>query len=119
MSNIFITAIEKIWYYIRVFIQGDGVSSHFFRRHLFVTCFIVLACILMIAMRFDCLTGDNKIQSLKTQIEIMQTEKQRQRSLYMTMTREMAMMHLVDSLRLGLTVPDKHPEVIHRSTPQQ
>ncbi len=108
MSNIFVTAIEKIWYYIRVVIQGDGVSSHFFRRHLFVTCFVLLACVLMIAMRFDCLTSDNTIESLKNQIEVMQTEKQRQRSLYMTM------MHLVDSLNLGLTVPDKHPEVIRR-----
>lgn len=115
MSNIFLTAIEKIWNFIRLVIQGDGVSSRFFRRHLFVTCFVLLACVLMIAMRFDCLTSDNTIENLKAQIEVMQTEKQRQRSLYMTMTREMAMMHLVDSLQLGLTVPDKHPEVIKRA----
>ena len=69
MSNIFVTAIEKIRYYIRVVIQGDGVSSHFFRRHLFVTCFVLLACVLMIAMRFDCLTSDNTIESLKTRLK--------------------------------------------------
>ena len=114
MSNIFFTAISKIWWFVRVVIQGDGVSSRFFRRHLFATCFILLVCVLMIAMRFDCLTSDNTIAGIKNQIELMKTEKQRQRSLYMTMTRESAMMHLVDSLRLGLTVPDKHPEVIRR-----
>ena len=116
MPNILTNAIGKAGDYTRVVITGGGVSSKFFRRHLFVTCFVLLACVLMIAMRFDCLTSDNTIESLKTQIEVMQTEKQRQRSLYTTMTREMAMMHLVDSLKLGLTVPDKHPEVIRRQT---
>ena len=114
MSNIFVTVIGKIWYYIRVVIQGDGVSSHFFRRHLFQTCCILLACVLMIAMRFDCLTSDNTISKLKVQIEVMRSEKQLQRSRYKTMTREMAMMHLVDSLHLELTVPDEHPKVIKR-----
>jgi len=42
----------------------------------------------------------------------MSTEKQKERSLYMTLTRESAMMHLVDSLKLGLTIPDARPQVL-------
>lgn len=97
---------------MRHLIQGDGVSSRFFKKHFFVTGFVLLACVLMIAMRFQCITSDNTIDSLNRQIAVMSTEKQKERSLYMTLTRESAMAHLVDSLRLGLSVPDEHPRII-------
>lgn len=98
--------------FLRHLIQGDGVSSRFFKKHFFVTGFVLLACILMIAMRFQCITSDNTIDSLNRQIAVMSTEKQKQRSLYMTLTRESAMAHLVDSLNLGLAIPDEHPRII-------
>lgn len=66
----------------------------------------------MIAMRFQCLVSDNKIDSLKRQINVMETEKQKERSRYMTLTRESTMMQMVDSLKLGLEIPDEHPRII-------
>lgn len=106
------TFFQSIFDVFRHIIQGDGVSSRFFKKHFFVTSFVLLACILMIAMRFQCITSDNIIDSLKKEIAVKSTEKQKERSQYMTMTRESAMMHLVDSLQLGLTVPDEHPRII-------
>lgn len=76
-----------------------------------------MGCLLVIAMRFDCLTSDNIIDRLEVQINVMATEKQKQRSLYKTLTRESAMMHLVDSLRLGLVIPDEHPQKVIYTEP--
>lgn len=92
--------------------QGDVVSSKWFVEHLFPISFFVISCIAMIALRFECKTSQNTIDSLNRQINVMSTEKQKERSRYMTLTRESAMLHLVDSLHLGLTIPDRRPEVI-------
>lgn len=104
--------LRRITDFLRLLIQGDGVSSRFFKKHFFVTSFVLLACVLMIAMRFQCITSDNTIDRLKQEIAVMSTEKQKERSQYMTLTRESAMTHLVDSLKLGLTIPDEHPRII-------
>ncbi len=98
---------------VRKVMQGDAVSSRFFKRHFFATAFTVIACVAFIAARFECATNQNTIHSLRNQINVMSTEKQKERSLYMTLTRESAMMHLVDSLHLGLTIPDARPQVLH------
>lgn len=112
MSPKFSSILHKISNYCRLIIQGDGVSSRFFKKHFFATCFIILACILMIAMRFQCLVSDNTIDALNRQIAVMDTEKQKERSLYMTNTRESTMRQMVDSLKLGLDIPDEHPRII-------
>lgn len=101
---------------LRIIIQGDGVSSRWFKKHFFTTAFIILACVLAIAQRFQCISSENYIESLIRQIEVMDTEKQKEISTYMSLTRESAMIHLVDSLRLGLTIPDEHAKtVIYKS----
>lgn len=97
---------------IRKVMQGDAVSSRFFKKHFFATSFTVIACVAFIAARFECATDQNTIDSLKNQINVMSTDKQKERSRYMTLTRESAMMHLVDSLKLGLTIPDARPQVL-------
>ena len=112
MANFISKALKKTTVFLRKIMQGDGVSSRFFKKHFFATAFVLLVCVLMIAMRFQCLTSDNTIDSLKRQISVMDTEKQKQRSRYMTLTRESAMTHLVDSLNLGLAIPDVHPQII-------
>lgn len=117
MSNIFASILHKLDSGVRHLIQGDGVSSRFFKRHFFSTALIVMGCMMVIAMRFDCLTSDNVIDRLEVEINVMATEKQKQRSLYKTLTRESAMMHLVDSLQLGLIIPDVHPQNISYSEP--
>lgn len=105
--------IHKIGSGARAVIQGDAVSSKFFMEHFFATSFVLMACIAMIALRFECATSQNTVDRLNHQINVMSTEKQKERSLYMTLTRESAMLHLVDSLNLGLTVPDRRPEIVN------
>ena len=97
---------------IKALFQGDLVSSKFFAAHFFGTAIIVMSCILVIAQRFDCVTSQNTVNRHERQINVMSTEKQKERSRYMTLTRESAMLRLVDSLNLGLTIPDRRPEII-------
>lgn len=89
--------------------QGDAVDSRFFKRHFFTTAFVIISCLAFIAARFQNATAETTIVQLKKQIGVAATNKQKERSHYMTLTRESAMMHLVDSLNLGLTVPDARP----------
>ncbi len=104
--------LSKVGGSIRAVIQGDAVSSKFFMEHFFATSFVVMGCIAMIALRFECATSQNTVDRLTHQINVMSTEKQKERSLYMTLTRESAMIHLVDSLHLGLTIPDRRPQIV-------
>lgn len=110
--NILRTGVDKLWYGLRLFIQGDGVSARFFWDHIIPTTLILGGLFLAVAMRFQCISKSNKGDCLEGQINVIRTEKQRQRALYKTLTRESAMMHLVDSLQLGLSVPDKHPQEV-------
>ena len=103
---------QKIGNALRSVLQGDVVSSRFFMKHFFTTCMVVLGAIVVIALRFECATSQNTIDRLNRQINVMSTEKQKERSRYMTLTRESALLHLVDSLRLGLTIPDRRPEIV-------
>ncbi len=104
--------LNKIGSGARAVIQGDAVSSKFFMEHFFATCLVLMGCIAIIALRFECATSQNTVDRLNRQINVMSTEKQKERSLYMTLTRESAMLHLVDSLKLGLSIPDRRPEIV-------
>lgn len=90
--------------------QGDTVDSRFFKRHFFVTVFTIITAMLFIATRFDHATTENTIRSLNRQIEVARTYKQQELSRYHTLTRESAMRRLVDSLNLGLDVPEATPD---------
>lgn len=113
ISKLCFKALRRVWLFCCKIIQGDGVSSLFFKRHMVVTTFSLVCGVLVISMRFDCLTNENRVDRLNDSINIMRTEKQRQRSRYMTLIRESAMIHLVDSLKLGLALPDAHAQEIH------
>lgn len=96
----------------RTVAQGGAVDSRFFKKHFFATAFIVITCVAMIAARFENATTAAAIRSVRKQIEIADSHKLQEQSRYMTLTRESAMTHLVDSLGLGLSVPETHPYLI-------
>ncbi len=102
----------KIGDNIRIVAQGGAVDSRFFKKHFFATSFIVITCVALIAARFENATTAATIRSLRKQIEIADSHKLQEQSRYMTLTRESAMSHLVDSLGLGLAVPETHPYLI-------
>ncbi len=97
----------------RNMITGRSISSEFFKRNFFATGLIIFLCVGIIALRFDCVTSMEQIKQMNKQIEAMRTYKQRERARYMTLTRESAMQHTVDSLGLGLSIPEQYPLAIH------
>lgn len=101
----------------KAFIQGDAVDSRLFKRHFFVTAFTIITCLLFIAARFDNATKSRDIRALNARIEQERTRMQKELSRYYTLTRESAMRQLVDSLNLGLAVPeassDQRPGTLH------
>ena len=94
---------------LRYMVTGRGISSEFFQENFFATGLVIIFCVGFIAIRFDCVTSMERIRSLNRQIEGMRTYKQHERSRYMTLTRESTMQHCVDSLGLGLVIPEQYP----------
>lgn len=88
---------------------GRVVSSRFFKKYLFQTAFGVGLIMIYISNRYDCITGMETIKSLQSELDIVKTELQSERSNYMSATRESAMQALVDTLHLGLGIQDRPP----------
>ena len=81
-------------------------------KHFFTTCMVVLGAIVVIALRFECATSQNTIDRLNPPNQRDEHRRSRRAPRYMILTRESAMLHLVDPLRLGLTIPDRRPEIV-------
>mgnify|MGYP000840995272 FL=1 len=62
-----------------------------------------------ITNRYQCLTRMEEIRKLEHELEIVQTERIRERSEYMSRIRESSMQELVDTMHLNLRVQDKPP----------
>ena len=89
--------------------HGRVVSSRFFKKYFFQTTFIVCLIMVYISNRYDCVTGMETITALQSELAIVKTELQSERSAYMSSTRESAMHALVDSLHLGLGIQECPP----------
>lgn len=88
---------------------GRVVSSRFFKRYLFQTTFAVGLILVYISNRYDCVTGMETIAALQTELDVVKTELQSERSSYMSATRESAMQALVDTLHLNLGIQERPP----------
>lgn len=97
---------------VRETLGGAVVDGRLFKKHLLVITFVVFACLYVIAARFSHATAQSEARSIMREIAVAKTEKQYERSRYMTLTRESAMTHLVDSLNLGLTIPNVRPSTL-------
>lgn len=94
-------------------LHGGFLTSSFFKRNFFYVLMAVGLLLANISVRYDCTTAMENISSLRTQLEVVRTQLQSERSSYMSSTRESAMQTNVDSLRLGLSIqqrPPFHPE---------
>ena len=72
--------------------------------------------LLYITNKYACQTRMEEIRALTYQLEVVETEQIRVRSEYMSRTRESAMQHLVDSMRLGLQIQPQPPYRLHKSS---
>jgi hypothetical protein len=87
----------------------EGVSSSVFLRHLPLVILLVFFALGYISVRFDCVTAMETVASLNRKLEIIRTETQRERSMYMSATCESSMQQMVDTMGLGLHVQERLP----------
>lgn len=95
--------------------HGRVVSSRFFKKYFVQITFGVCMVMVYISNRYDCVTGMETITALESELAIIKTELQNQRSHYMSSTRESAMQALVDTLHLDLGLQGRPPYHIHYS----
>lgn len=89
--------------------NGKVLSSRFFKKYFFQIAFGVGLILVYISNRYDCVTAMETINALETELGIVRTELQNQRSAYMSSTRESSMQQLVDQMNLGLGIQQQPP----------
>ncbi|MCM1521713.1 MAG: FtsL-like putative cell division protein [Muribaculaceae bacterium] len=88
---------------------GSVISSDFFARHWLPTVIFVIVMVIYITTKFTYRHNIERIAALERQLEIVENEKDRERSSFMSRTRETTMQQMVDSLNLGLRVQPQPP----------
>lgn len=90
-------------------IQGRWVSTNFFLKN---SIFLLTAMVFMmiyISNKYQVQTKIEIIQGLEQELERAKTENVRERSEYMSRTRESSMRNLIDSLHMGLETREQPP----------
>lgn len=90
-------------------LYGNVVTSEFFVRHWLKLFMLLVLVMIYISTSYQCKTLMEEIRTLENELLVVRTERIRERSEYMSRTRESAMQHLVDSVRPGLTVQEQPP----------
>lgn len=70
---------------------------------------LIVMILIYITNKYQCQTRMEEIRKLTRQLEVVETERVRVRSEYMSRTRESAMQELVDTMHLGLRVQERPP----------
>ena len=68
----------------------------------------ILMVLIYITNRYQCLTRMEEIRRLEQELEVVETERIRVRSTYMSRIRE-SMQEMVDTMHLNLRIQDKPP----------
>lgn len=90
-------------------INGRLLSSDFFARHWKSVLLAILMVLIYITNRYQCLTRMEEICRLEQELEVVETERIRVRSTYMSRIRESSMQEMVDTMHLNLRIQDKPP----------
>lgn len=90
-------------------INGRLLSSDFFARHWKSVLLAILMGLIYITNRYQCLTRMEEIRRLEQELEVVETERIRVRSTYMSRIRESSMQEMVDTMHLNLRIQDKPP----------
>ncbi len=94
--------------------HGTLLSSDFFARHWLPTLLFILVMMVYITTKYTCKTNMEKIAALEKKLEIVENERSRERSAFMSRIRETSMQQLVDSMHLNLRVQPQPPFKIPR-----
>ncbi|MDE5811054.1 MAG: hypothetical protein K2G64_00865 [Muribaculaceae bacterium] len=89
-------------------IHGRWLSTRFFSRYWGPILLIMGMIIFYIANRYDCLSKMEEIKHLERELEVVRSEAIRQKSAYMSNTRESVMTERINAIGLDLSV-STHP----------
>ncbi|MCI9284933.1 MAG: hypothetical protein HFJ91_03875 [Muribaculaceae bacterium] len=105
---------EKKPSFITRFVRGTVLSSDFFARHWLPTLIFIVVMMVYITTKYTCKTNMERIAALEKKLEIVENERSRERSAFMSRIRETSMQQMVDSLHLNLRVQPQPPYKIPR-----
>lgn len=94
---------------VRRFLRGNVVTSEWFSQHWMKAFVLVLLMMVYITTKYQSMTAMERIKDLEKELAVVKTERIRERSTYMSRTRERAMQQLVDSVLPGLGVQEQPP----------
>lgn len=95
--------------FVERLLRGQLISSDFFARNWLAVLITTVVFMLYITNKYVSLTNLEKIDALRSRLEIIQNEKAHERSRFMGRIRETAMQEVVDSLNLNLKVQTQPP----------
>ena len=90
-------------------LHGRLLSLDFMRRNWLLVLAVTAMLMIYITSRYTCQTQMEAIQHLEHELEVVKTERIREKSNYMSRIRESQMQHMADSMRLGVTIQEQPP----------
>ncbi|MCM1028862.1 MAG: FtsL-like putative cell division protein [Pseudoflavonifractor sp.] len=90
-------------------LHGQLISLDFFKRNWLVVFTALTIVMMYITNKYNTQTKMEEIRALNRELEIVKTERIRERSAYMSRIRESEMQALIDSIGLGLSVSEQPP----------
>lgn len=90
-------------------LHGKIVSTDFFARNWGKIMVLMFMILVFITNKYTCQTSMETIQALNRKLEVVKTERIRERSIYMSRTRESGMQALVDTMHLNLHIQERPP----------
>lgn len=96
-------------------VRGGWLSTRFFSRNWGIILALVILVMIYITNRYQCLTAMENIQKLNKELEVVKSERIRQKSAYMNAIREKTMLKSIRDAGLDLTHRDQPPYKLHIS----
>lgn len=90
-------------------LKGGWLSTRFFSRHWGIILALVVLVMIYITNRYQCITAMENIQKLTRELEVVKSERIRQKSVYMNSIRERTMQQIISDAGLDLTHRDQPP----------
>lgn len=90
-------------------VRGRWLSTGFFSRNWGIILALVILVMIYITNRYQCLTAMENIQKLNKELEVVKSERIRQKSIYMNSIREKTMQKSLREAGLDLTHRDQPP----------
>lgn len=90
-------------------VRGRWLSTRFFSRNWDIILALVVLVMIYITNRYQCLTAMENIQKLNKELEVIKSERIRQKSEYMNAIREKTMQKSIREAGLDLTHREQPP----------